>query len=98
MVFDNVVKKIIFDLKGEILHIGQRKTIDALLESNVFSDAGREEYVRVVLKSKNDQLWAEPILGKSGIISSLAKADGYITIKLNQEGLYQGEKVSVTIF
>ncbi|MDD4896399.1 MAG: molybdopterin molybdotransferase MoeA [Atribacterota bacterium] len=98
MVFDNVVKRIMFDLKGEILHIGQRKMVDALLESNVFSDAGREEYVRVVLKSKNDQLWAEPILGKSGIISSLAKADGYITIKLNQEGLYQGEKVSVTIF
>jgi molybdopterin molybdotransferase len=98
MVFDNVVRKIIFNLKGETFHFGQRKKIDALLESNVFSDAGREEYVRVVLKNKHGQLWAIPVLGKSGMISSLASADGYITIKLNQEGLYQGERVSVTIF
>jgi molybdopterin molybdotransferase len=98
MVFDNVVRKIIFDLKGEIFHFGQKNTIDALLESNVFSDAGREEYVRVMLKNKNGQLWAIPVLGKSGMISSLATADGYITIRLNQEGLYQGEKVSVTLF
>ncbi len=98
MVFDNVVKKIIFDLKGEIFHWGQRKTVDALLENNVFSDAGREEYISVILKDKNGQLWAEPILGKSGLISSLAAADGYITIGLNREGLYRGEKVRVTLF
>lgn len=98
MVFENMVKKIIFDLKGELYHWGQRKTVDALLESNVFSEAGREEYIRVVLKDKNSQLWAEPILGKSGMISSLALADGYITVGLNQEGLYQGEKVRVTLF
>jgi len=98
MVFENVVKKIIFDLKGENFDFKYRKTIDALLDSNVFSDAGREEYVRVILKNKNGQLWAIPVLGKSGMISTLAAADGYITIGINQEGLYQGEKVRVTIF
>jgi molybdopterin molybdotransferase len=98
MVFDNVVRKIIYDLKGETFHFGQSKNIDALLESNVFSDAGREEYIRVILQNKNGQMWAVPVLGKSGMISSLAKADGYITINLNQEGLYEGEKVSVTLF
>lgn len=98
MVFDNLVREIITDLKGETAHFGQRKTVEAFLESNIFSEAGREEYVRVVLKHKDGHLWAEPVLGKSGMISSLAKADGYITVGLNQEGLYQGEKVSVTIF
>jgi molybdopterin molybdotransferase len=98
MVFDNVVRKIISDLKGETFYFGRRKTIDALLENNVFSDAGREEYIRVLLKNKNNQLWAEPVLGKSGMISSLARADGYITIRINQEGLYQGQKVTVTLF
>ncbi|MDD2353070.1 MAG: molybdopterin molybdotransferase MoeA [Atribacterota bacterium] len=98
MVFENVVKKIIYELKGEIFHFEYEKTIDALLDSNVFSDAGREEYVRVVLKNRHGQLWAIPVLGKSGMISSLAAADGYITIRLNQEGLYQGEKVTVTLF
>ena len=98
MVFDNVVREIITDLKGETAHFGQRKTVEAMLESNIFSEAGREEYVRVVLKNKDGHLWAVPVLGKSGMISSLAKADGYITIGLNQEGLYQGQKASVTIF
>ena len=98
MVFDNVVRKIISELKGEKFYFGGRKTIDALLENNVFSDAGREEYIRVLLKNKNNQLWAVPVLGKSGMISSLAKADGYITVRLNQEGLYQGQKVTVTLF
>ncbi len=98
MVFDNLVREIITDLKGETAHFGQRKTVEALLESNIFSEAGREEYVRVVLKHKDGHLWAEPVLGKSGMISNLAKADGCITVGLNQEGLYQGEKVSVTIF
>ena len=98
MVFDNVVRKIIYALKGEIIHLGERKKIDALLESNVFSDPGREEYIRVSLINKDNQLWAVPELGKSGMISSLAKADGYITINLNKEGLYQGQKVTVTLF
>ncbi len=98
MVFDNVVRKIIYALKGEIVHLGDRKKIDALLESNVFSDPGREEYIRVSLINKDNQLWAVPELGKSGMISSLARADGYITINLNSEGLYQGQKVTVTLF
>ncbi|MDD4363646.1 MAG: molybdopterin molybdotransferase MoeA [Atribacterota bacterium] len=98
MVFENVVRRIIFDLKGEKVSFESRKRVDALLESNIFSDPGREEYIRVMLRNENGQLWAVPVLGKSGMISSLSKADGYITVRLNQEGLYQGEKVSVTLF
>ena len=98
MVFESIIRKIISDLKGEVSPVGERKTIDALLDSNVFSDAGREEYIRVSLHNKNGRLWAIPVLGKSGMISSLSRADGYITIGLNQEGLYQGKKVTVTMF
>jgi len=98
MVFENVVRSIISALKGEVFHFGEQKTIDALLEKNVFSDAGREEYVRVLLAKKDGQIWAVPVLGKSGVISSLARADGYIIIGLNQEGLYQGQKVVVKLF
>ncbi len=98
MVFENVIRRIINDLKGEIFPFAEQKTIEAILEKNVFSDAGREEYIRVVLEKRDGQLWAIPVLGKSGMISSLARADGYITIGLNQEGLYQGQKVTVTLF
>jgi molybdopterin molybdotransferase len=98
MVFENVVRNIISDLEGEVLHLGRQKILEALLEKNVFSDAGREEYIRVLLKNKDGQLWAVPVLGKSGMISTLAGADGYIIIGLNQEGFYQGQKVAVTLF
>ena len=74
------------------------KTIEALLEKNIASEGGKEEFIRVLLKKKDNQLWAVPILGKSGMISTLAKADGYIKVDLNQEGLYKGEKVTVNLF
>lgn len=98
LVFKNVVSKIITDLKGEIPRYGLEKTIEALLEKNIASEGGKEEFIRVLLKKKDNQLWAVPMLGKSGMISTLAKADGCITIGINQEGIYQGEKVRVTLF
>jgi molybdopterin molybdotransferase len=98
MVFENVIRRIINELKGEIFPFGERRTIEALLEKNIFSDAGREEYIRVILEKRDGRLWAVPVLGKSGMISSLARADGYITIGLNQEGLYQGSRLLLLCF
>ena len=98
MVFESLVQKIISDLRGEKYPLCYRGTVSALLENNVFSDAGRAEYIPVTLKKKEHHLYAVPILGKSGMISSLARADGYIIIGLNQEGLYQGQQVCVTMF
>ena len=38
---------------------------------------------------------ATPVFGKSGLISTLAQADGYIIIDRNKEGLIEGEQVKV---
>ena len=38
------------------------------------------------------QLWADPVLGKSGLISTMVKADGLIEIDINTEGLDKGTK------
>ena len=38
---------------------------------------------------------AEPILGKSGLINTMVKADGLIAIGMNTEGLDQGATVEV---
>ena len=98
IVFESIVKKILSDLKGEILHLGLNRTVEALLENNIASEGGREEFIRVILKKKDGKFWAVPVLCKSGMISTLAKADGYIVIGLNQEGLYQGDLVTVYLF
>lgn len=43
-------------------------------------------------------LEAEPVFGKSGLISTMAEADGYVLIDMNQEGLKKGEQVKVYRF
>jgi molybdenum cofactor synthesis domain-containing protein len=57
------------------------------------SNHGREEYVPVALRDGE----AQPIPSKSGLITTLARADGYIAIPRDKEGLRQGELVEVTL-
>jgi molybdopterin molybdotransferase len=53
------------------------------------------DYVRVRLVHKAGIIWAEPILGKSGLINTMVNADGLIEIGMNTEGLDQGTEVAV---
>ena len=41
---------------------------------------------------------AEPVLGKSGLMTTLTKADGYTMIGVNEEGLKEGQLVEVVLF
>ena len=72
--------------------------IEAELDRNVESASGREDYIRVRLTHMEDRWLATPILGKSGLISTMVEADGIIRIDMNTEGLYRGEKVKVRLF
>jgi molybdopterin molybdotransferase len=74
------------------------RTVQATLSRNLASTPGREDFIRVRLQSEDDVLWAEPVLGKSGLISTMVKADGLIRIPLNAEGLEKGETVAVYLF
>jgi molybdopterin molybdotransferase len=47
------------------------------------------------LSHKDGILWADPILGKSGLINTMVNADGLIEIGLNTEGLDKGTEVAV---
>ena len=75
-----------------------RGFVKAKLTRNVSSSQGREEHVRVMLEEKDDGLWAVPILGKSGLITTLVKADGTFVIPLNNNGMEKGEIVDVRLF
>ena len=44
-----------------------------------------------------DELIAEPIFGKSGLISTLVEADGLVRVEMNTEGLYKGQRVKVML-
>lgn len=75
-----------------------KKTARAILKTNVASQTGREDYVRVSLTRESGHLYAEPLPRKSGAIFTLVKADGMIKIDLNQEGIEHGEEVDVILF
>lgn len=70
--------------------------IKAALATSVHSAIGLEEYVRVRLEETTDGSYvAHPIFGKSGMLSTMVKADGIIMIPMNAEGLPRGEAVQV---
>jgi molybdopterin molybdotransferase len=71
------------------------KGVEAELSRNIESASGREDYIRVRVTEKDGKLIAEPIFGKSGLISTLVEADGLVRVERNTEGLYKGERVRV---
>jgi molybdopterin molybdotransferase len=73
-------------------------TIRARLSRNISSPQGREEHVRVMLEEGEGGLLAVPVLGKSGLITTLVKADGTFVIPLNRNGVEKGELVEVRLF
>lgn len=80
--------------------IGGRETltpvhIKARLSRNLASAQGRVDFVRVHLVHRDGGIWAEPILGGSGLIRTMVEADGLIRLDLNSEGLDQGTVVDV---
>jgi molybdopterin molybdotransferase len=74
------------------------RTITAGLSRNLAGATGREDYVRVRLRREGATLWADPVLGPSGLLSPLVKSDGLVMIPLGVEGLFKGEEVSVQLF
>ena len=73
-------------------------TVEAELDRNIESASGREDYIRVKLSNSHGGWVATPIMGKSGLISTMVEADGIIKVDINSEGLYKGEKVRVRLF
>ena len=72
------------------------RPIPAKITCNLASPPGRTCYQPVALRHcEGGGYLAEPIFGKAGMISTLTKADGYIVIDLNKEGLEKGEAVQV---
>ncbi len=98
--FETFVEPLVMKMSGEkhCPHIPLRRTFKALFSRNLSSSIGREEHVRVSVEKRNGALWAVPILGKSGLVSTLVKADGIVIVPMNKSGVYEGEEVEVRLF
>ncbi|MEG6616600.1 gephyrin-like molybdotransferase Glp [Peptococcaceae bacterium 1198_IL3148] len=73
-------------------------SVRAKITRNMRSAAGREDFLRVRVYVEQGELFAEPVLGKSGLISTMVKADGLARIPEGKEGVEAGEYVEVKLF
>jgi molybdopterin molybdotransferase len=71
--------------------------VRARLAKGVHSSPGRQENVPVALEDVGGELWATPLLGKSGLISMLVRADGTLTIPLRKAGYEKDELVEIRL-
>jgi molybdopterin molybdotransferase len=88
--FHMLVRPLLFSMLGAGLN---DRIITAPLSRAVSSNHGREEFVPVSLRGGT----AQPIASKSGLITTLANADGFIRIARDCEGLMQDEIVEVIL-
>ena len=72
--------------------------IPAKISCNVASSPGRLTCWPAKLEWAEEGYIAEPIFGKSGLITTLTGADGYFTVDRNTEGLETGQTVLVHLF
>ncbi|MBO8137093.1 MAG: molybdopterin molybdenumtransferase MoeA [Desulfotomaculum sp.] len=83
---------------GSYQNEGQNILVRAKITRNMRSAAGREDFLRVRVYVDKGELYAEPVLGKSGLISTMVKADGIARIPESREGVEVGEYVEVQLF
>ncbi len=96
--FDLFVRPAIDKLSGREDSQLPQASVVALLDRNINSAAGRRDLIRVRLK-QNDTIWtAEPVMGKSGSISTLSRAHGYFIIPESSHGQSQGTAITVYLY
>jgi molybdopterin molybdotransferase len=76
-----------------------RPAVEAKLTRRVAGVLGRRVFLRVRAFEKNGGFFAEPVrVSGSGVLTTMTKANGYVLIPENREGLEEGESVRVHLF
>jgi molybdopterin molybdotransferase len=98
IVFTRIVRPFLLHLAGMPTALKEDIRVPARLTRNVASTQGRTDFIRVRLLRRANGLWADPVLGKSGLINTMVKSDGLIEIGKNVEGLDEGAAIEVILF
>ncbi len=98
IVFARIVRPFLLSLAGLAPEEEREYRLPARLDRNLASAQGRTDFVRVRLERRDGQWWAEPVLGKSGLIQTLVHSDGLVEIPAFCEGLERGAAVEVIVF
>lgn len=95
ILFDIFVKHAINKLQ---VSAGIERVSYCEMDSNFPSSPGKKTYQSVIVYEEEGKLMAKPVFGKSGTITVLSKADGYIVIGEEEEGVSRGEVRRVIYF
>ncbi|MGB9812052.1 MAG: gephyrin-like molybdotransferase Glp [Thermovenabulum sp.] len=97
IIFELIARPLVNLLMGRDEDYGAFK-LYARCDKDISSAAGREDYIRVKLEKRENELWAIPILGKSGMISTMTQSDGLLKIPAERVGFSRGELAEVIVY
>ncbi|MFO7631402.1 MAG: molybdopterin biosynthesis protein, partial [Caldilinea sp.] len=95
MTFDIILRPLLYRWQGQLPP--DLPKIGAMLTRKVLSPMGEDEFLRVSLGRVGDRIVATPLSSGAGVIMSLVKADGIVTIPRFSEGHHAGETVTVDL-
>ncbi len=95
--FEVFARPLILKLLG--IECEPRPMLEAELTQKVPSVLGRRVFLRAHVFEREGKFFAEPVRIKgAGVISTMTKANGYVIIPEDREGLDEGESVTVHLF
>ncbi len=99
LVFEKFVRPVLARRSGLKVLLPSHKLASAQLTQTVRSVVGREDFVTVRLRLDGERgiLYAEPVPGHSNNISTLARADGVLSVPAELEEIPQGAQVWVEL-
>lgn len=96
--FDMLVRPALRVMQGLPADRGYPR-IRAKLTRKVSSSLGRADVVRVKVREEDNEVLADPIMVTgSGILSSMTRADGFVVVPEDLEGLAEGGEVEVELY
>lgn len=95
--FEVFVRPVILKLLG--VQNEPRPMVKAKITKRISGALGRRVYLRVNVYQKGDDFFVDPLRTKgSGLLTSMTRANGYVIIPEDREGLDQDEAVLVHLF
>ena len=95
MTFDLIVTPLLYRWQGQQPPV--RPMLEAQLTRKVLSPMGEDHFLRVAVGKVGDRVVATPLAGGAGVLMSLVKADGIVTIPRFSEGYEAGATVNVAL-
>ncbi len=97
VVFDVFVRPVLEAMLGLRPELRGPRSIPARLRQALRAPRDRDEFVRVAVRWEGEEPVAEPILGLSGMITTMTRADGYVRVPMGT-AFSEGSVVRVWLF